>query len=329
MHLHKQAYEFTPYDVTKAVAIGGGLGVSARLLRHILDSYHDRADSSSKPPSAQVQPVAHIPVNVSAEEAAQLEAGGVPVRKKEAAEAGSSFMSGVGLGAAGTAAAGLGWYGMDKLMDHLRRGSVQERLERQRQRVQALLEDKPEPEDLQTHAVIKQAFDMMTIPGWMADHLPAPVAPLMGGALVLGGLHAYNQARRDNRYEDKLKAIRKSTEEGREQPPIAVLDPVLEENPALPEKDAGSPSDQAEEAAHLPKLAAFFKLGEQLSTDVMSTTPKLPEAPAAAVNAASAYGNPTKPNPYSAPVGGQAQPMQANPRATSSRPTDLVQPTAA
>lgn len=364
MH-NKTAFDFSPSTAVAAAGIGGGLGLSARLLRHLVDTVNDRADSSGKAAIPQTQPVAKVPVEVSDEEAAQLERQGVRVRKV------GSFLADAGLGALGAGTAALAWKGSNKLLSALRQSSARERLERERKRVQMLLEGNPQPEDANAAEAMKVAYELhkRAFLTDILDAFPQGTGTVLGVGGVLAGMAAYNRAGHDNRYDDQLKEIRRSIHEGEASAPQLVLEPVArKKNTDGPRIEGGSPAEQAEDPKEegIPaKLASWF--GRDLSKSEMAELDRMAkkhprkddyrqggkaikemdtvvkakekgrESKLAAwlKSAADIPGTTERPdlpgnaNSYAPPVGGKAQPIQALPQAQVATPDQLTSKTAA
>ncbi len=109
-------FDMTASDAVGAGAIGAGLGLGARGLRHLLDLKNKR---DIRPP-VDITPVQpnriKMPVEVSEDEAKELELQGVPVTHKAAA----TLMDNVVMGGVGTAAAVGGWKLLDGYFDRQR-----------------------------------------------------------------------------------------------------------------------------------------------------------------------------------------------------------------
>ncbi len=236
-------FDMTAADAVGAGAIGAGLGLGARGLRHILD-LKNRRDVAPPVEIPAVKPNRiKMPVEVSEEEAAQLEQQGVPVTHKQAA----TLLDNVAMGGLGTAAAYGGWKVLDGYLDRQRRQAAQARLDKVRSRVQGLLDDQPKPMDVGLHATMKAAEDLFMAKeaGWqdivnslnpanMASgvasgfaNLAAPIGiPLAAGAMMLGA-SSFNDSRDKNKYRQTAKAIRNYSEHQNDVPPEAELVPVV------------------------------------------------------------------------------------------------------
>ncbi len=239
-----------PSTVVGGAAIGGLLGLGARGLRHVFDITRNRDESGGVDIPAQTPAAVKMPVEVSPEEAAELEAKGVHVKHKLA-----GFVNQLATGVAGTLAGYGGWRLADKHFDELRKRKAQQALDATRNRVQALLSNQPMAGDEALHATMKAAEDTLLKEAGFADmlsRLGVGAADSGIGALGIGipvgiggtllGLSAFNEAKK-NKYEQKEKALKGYFERQQTQPPQAELEPVLTQHGGIPKaasiKDLG------------------------------------------------------------------------------------------
>ncbi len=239
----KTAYNWvTPSDVIGAGAVGMAGGLGARGVRHLIDLYRGKEDDTDfgTTPEAAVK----VPVEVSPEEAQQLTAQGIHIRKKLA-----GFVGDVATGVGGAAGAYGGWKLLDTYLENRRRNRVKGELETTRNRVQHLLENNPLESDIPLHATMKAAEDL-----WFEKSGADWTIPNFAGAIGRTGLHAadsilgetglgiplgifgslaamsaYNESRK-NKYDQQSGAIRGYYEHQKEQVPQAELEPVVVEH---------------------------------------------------------------------------------------------------
>lgn len=227
---------------------GVGLGLGARLIKHLADISRDRdVNSIAKIPSS-VSSVAGVPVSVTPEEAAELERKGIKVKRQ--VKKAEGFVPGLAAGALGAGAAYGGWKVLDSVFDKKRKETSQKRLEKARKRVQALLDGTPEQQDIKIAAAMEAAEDFYfgkqaDLTNTLLDSLGsavAPVAPALGILGVMGGLAAYHRAKDSSKHERAAKALKKQYLGAKATPAQLSMEPVVYEEPA------GSPASQAQEA---------------------------------------------------------------------------------
>jgi hypothetical protein len=215
-------------DVLGAALIGGGVGAGARGIKQLYDIYRKK----DLPPTLPAIPnaSAKLPVEVSPDEAAELERGGVQVKHADSGLAGG-FLQGLTV----MPAAYLGWQGMDSLFGQQRKALAQKRLQRAQDRLSGLMADNPLPQDAPIHGAMKVAEaehlkQAATGLGW---YLGAPLG-LSAGLL---GVSAYNEARQNDRYRKGVSAIRDYLQRQATTPAEAELEPVVHDRGPAPKTD--------------------------------------------------------------------------------------------
>jgi hypothetical protein len=219
----------------------------------LIDLYRGKEDDTDfgTTPTAAIK----VPVEVSPEEAEQMKANGIQIRKKLA-----GFVGDVATGAVGTAGAYGGWKLLDSYLENRRRDRVKGELEQTRNRVQRLLEDNPMGPDAPLHATMKAAedlwFDKSAAFDWTVPNFASAAggAALRGADSVLGAtglgiplgifgslaaMSAYNESRK-NKYDQASNAIHGFYEHQKEQFPQAELEPVVTEH-KHPQPHPGEP----------------------------------------------------------------------------------------
>lgn len=199
----------SPAGLAAALAVGGGVGLGARLLKHLMEVR--KPVRPAKPPEQAV-----VPVEVTPEEALELERRGTDVQLKTAAGWFEGPQSAVGGAVRGMAATGMA-LGAYKLVDHLieskRRRELQEDIQRIRGRIENVLTDNPAAEDVPLHATMKAAEEQFmktavlgvldaTIPPWLS--VPA------GAAALIAALTSFRQVRDENRYGQRIGDLRRA-----------------------------------------------------------------------------------------------------------------------
>lgn len=230
-------------DIVKALAIGGATGLGARGIKQMFDASRG-SDLGAGVNLPKLQPAsAKIPVPVTPEEAAELEAQGIVVKRMR--KAASDFVNNFMLGGIGTAAAYGGWKVLDNSLDAKRRSAAQAKLDSARKRVEMLLSDQPLGADLGLHAQMKAAEDLFfSKKAFLGDliggvgtsflDMLAPLAVPVGVGAAAMGIGAYNQSQSQNKSQAAMKAIKEQYQRQPEQSPEAELEPVLvEEDPAM------------------------------------------------------------------------------------------------
>ncbi len=203
----------SPAGLAGAVAVGGSIGLGARLIKHLLET--KAAGRPSRIPEASA-----VPVEITPEEALELERQGTDVQLKTSADtdwnAGSkSGVGGVIRGAAGTAAA-LGAYKLiDNWLEAKRRRELQSDIQHTRARIEQVLTDQPAAEDIPLHASMKAAEDhfMKTAgPGFnlIDSAIPTWMSVPAGAAALIAALTSFRQVRDDNRYRQRIGDLRRA-----------------------------------------------------------------------------------------------------------------------
>ncbi len=218
-------------------AIGGfGLGLGARGIRHLLDLRKKR----DLPPEVPAIPssTTPIPIEVSPEEAQQLEQTGVKVKQAAA------FMDNVVRGAMFVPAAYAGWSMLDTHLANKRKALAQQKIDVARARLQGLMSSQPLPEDQTLHQGMKTAeayyFGDKTagLGDWlaggasdtvsgMANSMPSLVPYALGGSMSLLGLSAYNRTQNENKHHKAVSALKNYLERQPAIPSEAELEPVV------------------------------------------------------------------------------------------------------
>jgi hypothetical protein len=187
--------DISAWDVAAPLAVGGGLGVGARLLRHAFDLKTKRGLRAPKLPTSLESAQIEVPVDVSPEEAAELKAQGIKVgaaldRGPVAAPAikvkapvlpkavptNSTTMPGstnvvmktavsglagnVMQGVLGAGAAAGGWALLDSHLDSERVAKAKASLMRSRERVKRLIAGEPDPSELGAAQALKTAEEL-------------------------------------------------------------------------------------------------------------------------------------------------------------------------
>lgn len=241
----------TFWEAAPAVAgLAGFAGVGARVAKSLLDLVRrDDPDSSPAVISRTEDPIAEVPVEVSQDEAQELRRKGIPVKT-----AGESYLNRMGaldafgVGALGTLSLLGGWKLADKVLDAQRKSEAEAAREKVRRRIQAILSDKPEPEDVGLHAQMKaaeavymekKAFDITSWLG-LKGGVVNPLAALLGATLTISGLQAYNTAYAGSEDTGKIKALKSYLKKMKVKPPLVTVTPFVRRN-------TQSPADQAAE----------------------------------------------------------------------------------
>lgn len=229
-----------PSGLAAAALLGGSIGVGARLIKQLLD---ERKRKVQKLPSTETR----LPVEISPEEALELERKGVDVKLAEV----SSFSGGVVRGALGVGA-GVGMY---KLVDHLlhraRQKELRSDIDRLQQRIQATLEDRPEEEDQGLHRAMKiaeeQYFSKKAGPifNFLDSQIPSPLGALAGGAGLLALLSSFKRVGGENVHAQRVSELRRmlATTPG---PSRLALEPVTSRDKllAIITKHKGAPKSK-------------------------------------------------------------------------------------
>lgn len=254
-------------DAIGVGALGLGAGLAARTVKRLLELQKGK---DFRPPvdlPKVNRPIVKMPVQVTADEAVELERQGQKVRRLKAAimnkaaamSSVSDYLVGGGLLAGGAYG---GWKLLDNHFDAQRRELAKKKLDAARSRVAGLLNNRPGAIDIPLHAQMKAAedhfFDKRA--NWFSDAAGTvlneglkPIAPLALPVGLFGALlaaKAFNKSDRANKYRQGTSAIKDFYNRRSVQSPDAELEPVLvEETP----KD----KDPIAAAQPIPKLAAM------------------------------------------------------------------------
>lgn len=238
---YKSFWEAAPFVAGSTLLLGGG----ARVTKGLFDLAR-RADPESSPENIEPteEPIVELPVPVSAEEAAELRRKGITVKK--AADFLQRFDVGptgaLALGALGTGAVMGGWKIADKLIDNYRKTRAEAKRDAIKRRIQGLLNDTPEPDDVVLHANMKAAESVYfekTAGFTLEHHVVNPLAALLGGGMLLAGVRAYNQASVAGEESSKVKMLKSYLKKQKTVPPLVTSVPIEVES------ESGSPAEQA------------------------------------------------------------------------------------
>lgn len=277
--------------LAKALLIGGGIGIGARGVKHVSDMMQNR---DIKPPvDLPRTPSSSVPlqVGVSREEAAELEAQGVKVRRigrNLKQKLANDFVNNLAMGAVGAGAAYGGWKLLDKPLDDDRRSLAKAKLMAARKRVESLLSDQPQHPDLALHGYMKGAEEAYFAKeaGIVTDgigsmlELLSPIAVPLGVAGVALGASSFNEARARNKNEQAVKALKGFYRQRNTRPSQAELEPVLYEDEAPIGQDLGRKVAAALEAKKSlgKKLSAGVPFAKALKGDKADVSGGLPVA---------------------------------------------------
>jgi len=252
---------------------GAALGGGARLIRNLFDLSRDEPTEGAARIKRPKSTVTEIPVEVTPEEAEQLRRRGMKVRKllsKAAAaktpaavpvhQTSPTMLGGLGLGAAATGGGLLGWYLTDLLVDKMRQQAASSDINRVRERISGLLNDRPRDEDEKVYGTMKAAEDAyFSQPAGQQKQaavglsdLPWILASLVGGGLTFGALSGYQQARRSSPSATKAQRIKQYLSSRKATTPQLSMVPVLRE--ALREED--EEEEEARQAVPVPEAPA-------------------------------------------------------------------------
>ncbi len=206
---------------------GLGMGLGARGLRHLLDLRKKR----DLPPEVPAIPGHRtpVPVEVSPEEAAQLEQSGVTVKHAE------TFLDNVAKGALLVPTAYAGWKLLDSHLANSRKAIAQKRLDAARGRLQGLMDDEPMAVDQPLHATMKaaEAHYFAKQAGPVSDGLSGVVNSQswlgwpLGISSALLGLSAYNRAQTENKAHKTLSQLKGFQQNRDTVPAEAEIEPVV------------------------------------------------------------------------------------------------------
>jgi hypothetical protein len=220
-------------------------GAGARIVKHLLDISRDNDIRTPISGKRLRSNVTQVPVEVTPEEAEQLKLQGVKVKTAvDVTPPGlldGSFMQNIGLGALGTAALAGGWKGVDAIVDNSRKAKARAELERQRRRVEKLLDSVPDPMDAKIAGILAAGEDHYIKTAGIGDVIAQPLNAVgilgvpLGVAGVLGLAASYAAARKNTESEQKLKQLKEQHTTALEpEAPLLSLQPVVRAN--LPAK---------------------------------------------------------------------------------------------
>lgn len=248
--MDKQAEDWTVPNWSRNPAVYGAtalgalaLGSGGRLTKNLWDIL--TSDEQKRGPvklPKRTKQVAQIPVEVSLEEAEELERQGVPVRvRKEAADGDQvnvykdpdiSYLGAGALGALGTTAAIGGWKLTDWVIDKMRQRSAKQELQRTRDRLSRLLDDDPDEQDSAIYGSMKAAEDAyfeghQKVADVGLGTVLAALATVAGGGLALNVLHGISTGGRKNQATERAKRISEYMRSRRPQQPDVEMVPVV------------------------------------------------------------------------------------------------------
>lgn len=173
------------YNILRMAALGLGIGGTAAAGYGAYKMFEDasRAEKRRKGQYKRLEAdePSFIDVAVSPAEAARLRGQGFKVAEAQTKEAFMPGAASFGAGLAGTLAAYGGWKGVSALMNKFRKGQQKKRNQLLRDRINALLEERPYEEDAKLAAYMGAARDKI---------LPALEKDASIMSILLGGLGA-------------------------------------------------------------------------------------------------------------------------------------------
>ena len=250
-------WSYVPHAVLGGLAVGAG----GRLAKNL----YDLASSDPTQPRTVFRPgraaVSNVPIEVTPEEAEELERRGIKVRKvlaKRASDA--SPWKAMGYGALGTAATLGGWKLTDMVIDSLRRRQAKKEVNRVKDRIRRLMEGNPLEEDVTVYRKMKTASAQRCVKtalfgmGSLRDLLT--VGGLgVGSAAVLQLLAGARNAQAGSAAGGTISQLKKTLKRRKAHPASASMTPVVIEREKDEDEDtefvqvvpqSGSPSEQAE-----------------------------------------------------------------------------------
>lgn len=259
----------TAMGVVPAVALGSlTIGAGGRLLKNLLALLQRRPEQGAVSLPKAKPNLTEVPVEVSPEEAEELHRRGVAVRRKLAAaqqsvpvvQGGPSPLGALAIGALGTTGLIGGWNLADSAIDYFRRRSAEAEKKRLRERIQALLDDKPDDVDAQVYGSMKAAEDVhfsqpvtktaasmgdiLTTLSWL---LPSAV----GGGVAFNALAGYQDAQRGSPSLAKSKRVKDYLRMRPAKTPLLTMVPFVRERAAEPVLDKEKENDEIVEVAKL------------------------------------------------------------------------------
>lgn len=272
-----------PHWLLGAAGIGAAGAVGVRSLKNLWDLYKDTSGDAERAVPTQTPNRAKIPVTVTPEEMAELNAG-MKVATSLKVAMSPTFLDNILLGGTAVGGAALAWKGMDSIYDNQRLGDEQRRLDLAKKRVQGLLGGTAAPQDaalggamkVAEDAIMKRAWDgPLTIAGDVAkgaiNSIPSWLPLAFGGGMTLVGASAFNEARKRNKALNNAKAVAEYARTMPTRAPVAELDPVLKTAGTKTEwfkkLQAGMDQHKAKRKALSEKTAFNRALPENTLTD--------------------------------------------------------------
>lgn len=251
-------WKYLPHAALGGLAVGAG----GRLGKNLLDIIRGDPAQASKPMKRLTAPVSKIPIEVTPEEAEELEEQGIKVKKvllgKTAQDVKASPWKAVGYGALGTAATLGGWGLADWIVDNLRKSTAEQERDRVRSRIQKILEGRPDKSDVTVYRKMKTASASHMVKVALIRELLTAGGLGVGSAAVLQGLAGYRKAKQSSRYRGRLGQLSNMLKRRKAAPPLAAMSPVVFVRDGEDEEDeeqgvepvqvveqSGSPAQQA------------------------------------------------------------------------------------
>ncbi len=257
---------------------GFGLGLGARGIRHLLDLRKKR----DLPPEVPAIPSnkSPVPVEVSPEEAQQLEQSGVTVKHAE------TFLDNAAKGALLVPTAYAGWKLLDNHLANQRKAIAQKRLDAARGRLQGLMSDDPMAADQPLHTTMKAAeahYFAKQAEGPVGEGLSGIVNSAswlgwpLGVSSALLGLSAYNRTTNENKAHKTLGQLRGYQENQEARPSEAEIVPIVRDH----KKD-----EHAQHPVGHPQMATYdqLKVAEKMNQPEHNGPTKLPKVSNPATN---------------------------------------------
>jgi hypothetical protein len=248
-------------DVLGPALMAGGIGMGARGIKRLIDLKNHRDLLPKLPPIPQSS--TPIPVDVSPEEAAELERGGLQVK-----HASDGLGAGLATGMVMAPAAYAGWKLLDNHFAKQREGIMRKRLASTQQRVEGLMNDSPVQQDVGLHGAMKVAEAFFFKQAGPLEWAGIPIG--LAGTLL--GVSAYKKSRRDNSNAARIQALRSYMAHQDAPASEAELMPVVHDReqkthqPALPAPEmAQLAPDQALAHAPVAGPADLQALGQKVA----------------------------------------------------------------
>jgi hypothetical protein len=243
-------------------ALGLGLGVGARGVKHLFQMFRNQQNRSPAKLSPDATPITEYPVEVSDEEAKALTAKGIQVKTAE------GFIPNLLGGAALAGGTYAGWKGLSHILGQRKKQVAEQRLLASRKRVESLLDGEPAPADQPLGTAMKVAEDahfsktafnpVGAFFGGAANYagtLTASLAWPLGAAGFLLGARAFRRTTDENKNEKIIKALQRvSTGRPTDTPTVAMVPvrkrklsaPPASQTVEQPPAESGAPPKDAD-----------------------------------------------------------------------------------